>query len=154
MPAPTSTRVRPSVRRTKGYWLYLENRKKFLCQFANDMGFDPLDPEQWRSVTCAQLIERKVTYRIVSLIDLGLAHQGAGLLKTYNRSLKTALEKTLDIKLQGMRYSRMYPLLTIFAQQTSRSQGDTGTISTEGKCSSSSRRRWDSIPQIQPLGVT
>ena len=37
-----------SATHPKGYWRHIENRRKFLREFADKMGFDPTVPENWR----------------------------------------------------------------------------------------------------------
>ena len=46
--------------RPKGFWKDVENRKKFLQQFAVEAGFDPLDAASWQKVTETQIKEKKV----------------------------------------------------------------------------------------------
>ena len=43
-------KLRTSANKPKGYWLNLDNRRKFLLQFAEEKGFDPSKLENWRQV--------------------------------------------------------------------------------------------------------
>jgi len=45
----------------KGYWREKQHRRDFFNEFAKEKGFDPSVPENWYSVTAAQ-ISKKVTY--------------------------------------------------------------------------------------------
>ena len=38
-----------------------ENRRKFFFDFAAEMGFDPLQPDNWARVTANQIIAKNVT---------------------------------------------------------------------------------------------
>jgi len=42
----------------KGYWKKSENRRKFFCEFARQMGFDPLVPENWENVSLSKLLKK------------------------------------------------------------------------------------------------
>lgn len=44
----------------KRYWQDMDNRRKFLCDFAQEMGFDPYQPKNWDNVSVAQIIAKKV----------------------------------------------------------------------------------------------
>lgn len=87
------SRVKP-----KGYWLDIQNRRQFFTQFAADMGFDPLRPENWRSITNAHIVKKKVQlffFQLVIFLSLKkMTLQGKGLLCTFKGSLKQALQKT------------------------------------------------------------
>ena len=41
-------RSRPGTTHKPGYWSDKENRKKFLLEFAEKMGFDPMIAENWQ----------------------------------------------------------------------------------------------------------
>lgn len=43
-----------------GYWHKMENRRKFLCDFAAEAGFDPLVPSNWSFITFEQVVAKKV----------------------------------------------------------------------------------------------
>lgn len=44
-------KVRTSIKKwPRGYWHDLENRRKFLLQFAEEKGFDPSELANWRNV--------------------------------------------------------------------------------------------------------
>ena len=44
----------------KGYWLSLDNRRKFFLQFAKDMGFPADSIDKWKQVTNAQILAKEV----------------------------------------------------------------------------------------------
>jgi hypothetical protein len=52
-----------SKKKQRGYWMSIENRRKFFIEFAQEMGFDPFVPENWNNVTYAKIIEKKVNIR-------------------------------------------------------------------------------------------
>ena len=49
------------TRKPRGYWLLGENRRKCFTEFAQEMGFDPLDIHGWNKITQAQFEAKKVT---------------------------------------------------------------------------------------------
>jgi len=44
----------------KGYWLRIENRRKFFCEFAAERGFDPLVVENWQNTMKKELDAKQV----------------------------------------------------------------------------------------------
>mgnify|MGYP001145381314 FL=1 len=58
---PAKTKIRP-----KGYWSRVENRQRFLNEFAKELGFDPTRLENWKRITARQIQVKHVT--ISSLI--------------------------------------------------------------------------------------
>jgi len=44
----------------KGYWRSAENRRKFFEEFASEQGFDPSIAANWKDVTQAQVLTKKV----------------------------------------------------------------------------------------------
>jgi len=49
-----------AARQPNGYWETAENRRKFFVSFAEEMGFDPLQPKNWDKITTTQILEKKV----------------------------------------------------------------------------------------------
>ena len=47
-------------KKSKGYWLDIDNRRKFFLKFAEEKGFDPLVPENWYTITKRQVSAKKV----------------------------------------------------------------------------------------------
>lgn len=47
---------------TGGYWDDEKNRKQFFDKFASKMGFDPLHPENWYTVTAENITEEVYHY--------------------------------------------------------------------------------------------
>ena len=43
-----------------GHWLLLENRRKLFDQFAQEKGFDPLEPKNWYLVLREDVFNFKV----------------------------------------------------------------------------------------------
>jgi len=41
-----------------GHWHNIGNIRQFLSDYADRMGFDPLQPENWRNVTIKQVAEK------------------------------------------------------------------------------------------------
>jgi len=56
----------------KGYWQDINNRKRFFCEFAEEMGFDPYNPDNWKNVTLNQLKAVKKVNSL-SLFSLSLS---------------------------------------------------------------------------------
>lgn len=46
--------------RSKGHWASLDNRKKFFCELATELGFDPLNSEGWKQVTYSHIRAKNV----------------------------------------------------------------------------------------------
>ena len=46
----------------KGYWRDIENRKKFFCDLAKELGFDPSDAQNWASVSYHYVAMKPVSY--------------------------------------------------------------------------------------------
>jgi len=58
-----SFRLRISAKKKinpRGYWRKIEHYRKYFCDFAAEMGFDPFKPENWKTITKAQIIAKKV----------------------------------------------------------------------------------------------
>lgn len=47
-------------RLSNGYWNDIENRKRFFVQVAEELGFDPCNPQGWEQVTLTQIRAQKV----------------------------------------------------------------------------------------------
>jgi len=47
-------------KKPKNYWANPNNRRQFFEKFANQRGFDPLDPIKWRSISRAEIRAFKV----------------------------------------------------------------------------------------------
>jgi len=52
----------------KGYWLSLDNRRKFFLQFAKDMGFPAESIDKWKQVTNAQILAKEVNHQHISVV--------------------------------------------------------------------------------------
>ena len=61
--------LRQRVRRETGYWSDPNNRRKFLCQFAASMRFDPFVPENWNHVPLSKLVQYKVIQYLPYLVQ-------------------------------------------------------------------------------------
>jgi len=48
-------------RKPKGYWQDINNRRKVLTEFAEEMGFDPTVYENWRKVPFVEFVAKKVS---------------------------------------------------------------------------------------------
>lgn len=48
-----------SEHKPRGYWNNIENRRRFFQEFAAERGFDPLQAENWATITPAQ-VHKKV----------------------------------------------------------------------------------------------
>jgi len=48
-------------KRPNGFWGSTENRRKVFCEFAEEMGFDPLQAENWNNVTWQQVSSKKAS---------------------------------------------------------------------------------------------
>jgi len=48
------------MRKPRGYWEELENRRRFFLELAKEKGFDPLNAADWSTVSNADIVERKV----------------------------------------------------------------------------------------------
>jgi len=88
------------------YWRSVENRRKFLLEFAKSAGFDPYKLSSWSKVTKRQIYLRGVGCRCgyVSLVVLTHLKKGGGLLKNCQNSLRLALKMTfpkMHIKERG-----------------------------------------------------
>ena len=88
-------------RRKKSYWLDRENRRKFFCDFAQEMGFDPLQPENWVPITNAQIRAHNVRFSWLLFLPFFavcwlffLLVQGRGVLGPFAESLSRALADT------------------------------------------------------------
>jgi len=46
--------------RDRGYWSDINNRRQFFCDIAEELGFDPMQPENWSRVTRDHIIAKKV----------------------------------------------------------------------------------------------
>jgi len=78
----------------RNYWKDLSNVKNFFVEFAEDMGFSPLNPKNWYSVTVREVLSRK---------------GGSSVLGCYNNSLATALLQTFpDIRLNASRFGDIH----------------------------------------------
>lgn len=66
--------VQPRIH-PRGYWLKREHRRKFFCDYAAKMGFDPLDTANWHHVTWTE-IERKVRFLSSWNCDLFAGREG------------------------------------------------------------------------------
>src|SRR5256885_2259392 len=44
----------------KGYWLNPVNVRQFFCEYAEEAGFDPLQSDNWKNVTAADVNAKKV----------------------------------------------------------------------------------------------
>jgi len=53
-----------SKHKSRGYWANAENRKRFFLEFAKALGFDPMNADNWRTVTLDQVIKKMVTIQI------------------------------------------------------------------------------------------
>jgi len=51
-----------SIKRSKGFWDNKDNRRQFFLELANELGFDPMVPENWHKVSDAQILAKKVIY--------------------------------------------------------------------------------------------
>lgn len=79
--------------RKKGFWGDTENQRLFLKSIADEMGFDPYQVDQWKRVTTAHIIAKKVLIEIRQAFLHGTDHsQGQRLLLKYNGSLQDAVE--------------------------------------------------------------
>ncbi len=54
------TNLIASKKRPAGYWLDIENRKKFFVKLATEIGLNPSDPECWYDVSYKDVLSRKV----------------------------------------------------------------------------------------------
>ena len=52
-----STQAEPTKRPTtkKGHWHNIANRRKYLLEFAEKMGFDPMQSDNWNPITATQV---------------------------------------------------------------------------------------------------
>jgi len=60
-------KLRTSANKPKGYWLNLDNRRKFLLQFAEERGFDPSKLENWRQVN--DELRKRVRFPLLELFE-------------------------------------------------------------------------------------
>ena len=44
----------------KGFWWDPTNRRRFLTEIADEMGFDPLNPDGWANITNAHIYRKHV----------------------------------------------------------------------------------------------
>ena len=83
----------------KSYWAQLENRKRFFLNLAEELGFDPSDPNGWDTVSADHIKAKKVRalspfkpsahlFNIFQSMD-----QAEGLLRAYG-GLHNALQQT------------------------------------------------------------
>ena len=49
-------------RKPNGYWMNVENRRKFFSEFAQSKGFDPLDFHQWNQFFAVDVIQHQVNF--------------------------------------------------------------------------------------------
>lgn len=59
--------------KSKGYWLDVNNCRKFFDEYAKEKGFDPLDAENWYEVRSVDLGEKKVAFLFPLLFLLYLS---------------------------------------------------------------------------------
>lgn len=77
-----------------GHWHNIANVRNFLCTYAEQAGFDPLQPENWRRVTVAQVaakVNECLTLCYLSTERVFLETQGGG--SILKLGLQTALKK-------------------------------------------------------------
>jgi len=46
----------------KGFWIDIENRRKFFSEFAHSKGFDPLDFQKWKQFAAVDVIQHQVPF--------------------------------------------------------------------------------------------
>jgi len=99
-----------SIKRSKGFWENKDNRRQFFLELAKELGFDPMVPENWRKVSDAQILAKKVklshcTYLLERLANFLMPSQ-AGRLLTQFKGLFNALQQTFpDLVFEGIPYS-------------------------------------------------
>jgi len=49
-------------RKKAAYWADIENRRKFFESMAMDLGFDPLQPSDWKKAKNADVIKKKASH--------------------------------------------------------------------------------------------
>ena len=78
-------------RKPQGFWNSVINRRQLFCDYAEQMGFNPLVAENWYNVSHAMLAEKMVN--IASTLPHGIdcLMQGSLCLSQYNGSLRRAL---------------------------------------------------------------
>jgi len=47
-------------KRPKGFWQNQENRRKFFCEFADQVGFDPYVPTNWATIGNKDILAKEV----------------------------------------------------------------------------------------------
>lgn len=55
-----TVKKKQSTKKKRGYWYDIDNRRKFFCEFAEEMDFDPYKPDNWTNITYAKIAEKKV----------------------------------------------------------------------------------------------
>lgn len=58
-----------AVHKPKGYWLQIENRRAELMEFAKEVGFDPLVPENWHNVSTPKFAGKRVPAYYILLLQ-------------------------------------------------------------------------------------
>jgi len=53
--------------RPKGYWSNKQNRREFLCQLAQEQGFDPYVPENWTKVKTKYVVKKVCVFIFIQL---------------------------------------------------------------------------------------
>ena len=79
---------RKKALREKGYWSSIENRRQFFCEYAKDRGFDPTKPENWNSVTQADIRANKVCCELAASPPPP-PQQSISIIKSYSVLYKT-----------------------------------------------------------------
>ena len=84
-----------STHAPKRHWKSIENRRAFFTKFAEEMGFDPLVPENWYPITKKQVKAKKVTNKrsYLKTIFTYCNNKGGTILKIFP-SLASALAAT------------------------------------------------------------
>lgn len=89
-------------KKANGYWADPANKKRFLCAVAEELGFDPYNLENWKSVSRQDLCSRKARIlRSVQHLVLTMLPQGYGLFSHYC-TVQQAAEDTFLPTNQGM----------------------------------------------------
>ena len=88
---------RKGTRQTKGYWGFAANRRQFLVDYAQKMGFDPMHAENWqfRASSIRQLGVPNFPYFRI-LFPYSYPYQGRGLLQKYKGSIQALIQDTLE----------------------------------------------------------
>jgi len=78
------------------YWSDVENRRKYLLDFATKMGFDAMVTANWKGKT-TQMRVNQVSIALTNMkrvTNMFVCKQGAGILTRYGGSVKAMLADT------------------------------------------------------------